>query len=322
MRWVHSTNDAIELRGRSGVGTPLLVGSLLLCWPLLAMLMAGFPSGERLVALLAVAALALGFVWLGWPKVRKVTLAPAKHSVIVNGRARSLSPDSYFRLVPAPAKPVAGPLRYGVLLEARDAAPVLVLSDDDPAQVLSDLIAIRKILPLTTYAGWGLGRDTVAWLASERAPSDDIALPSGEDDPVEPTRRRATTAISVGTAGALGLLVMEIRGRMSRGDVAIPLSLVLPALAVLILGVMVVAVRTFRPRLSIDREIACEWRLGGILLKRRGLDRSGILRADVVSPTGRSGRHLLLSTPGGYVALPCDRTEGVAAAARLMGAAR
>jgi len=323
MRWVQSTNDVIELRGRSGAGTPLLVGSLLLCWPLLATWMAGPPSGDRLVALLALTALSLAFIRLGWPKARKVRLVLTKRSLILNGRARSLSAQAYFRLVPAPPKPVAGPLRYGVFLEAPDAEPVLILSDDDPANVLADLIEIRKGLPLAAYAGWGLGRDAIVWLESGRAPRDDAPLPSGEDDPVEPTRRRATTAITVGTAGAVALLVMEIRGRMSHGDVAIPLSLVLPALAVLILCGIVVAVRTLRPRLSVGAEIATEWRLGGILLKRRGLDRRSVLTAHVVSPTGRSGRHLLVSTTGGvYVAFPCDRTDGIAAAARLTEAAR
>jgi len=40
--------------------------------------------------------------------------------------------------------------------------------------------------------------------------------------------------------------------------------------------------------------------------------------AEVVSPTGGGGRHLLMSTESGkFVAFPCERSEGESVATRL-----
>src|SRR5882672_10888079 len=224
MRVVHSTPDLIELRGRGSIGTPLIVGSVLMCWPILATVMAGtLPTGDRLLSTVLLVGIASGFIAFGRPKAQTIRIRPRARTVESERGTAVLGDDASLRLASAPAQPVSGPLRYGVTLEARGTLPLLVLTGRDPARVLADVVALRAHLPLPVRSGWGLSRNAIPWIGPS---AGDAVDPN--DDPVEPTRRRATTTLGVGTAGAAGLLLMEIYGRASRGDPMSAMSIVLP----------------------------------------------------------------------------------------------
>lgn len=317
MRLRTAKPDIIVLRGRRGVGTPLIVGCALLAWPLLAATVAGPPTGDRLLAALVLVALASLFIWFGWPRARDLRIRP-RERVLELGRRRAvmLPDDAAFRLVDAPAQPVAGPLRYGVALAWRGADPVLVLAGDDPAAVLRDLVRLRELLPLPVLAGWGLSHSALPWLSGV-TPAATPAL-AAKEDPVEPSRRRATTVMIAGTVGAAGLLAMEMHGRASRGDTAIPISIVLPAIGIAILAAITFVVASLRPHVSAGTALSFEWRLGALRLFPRSVDARIVRSADVVSPLGAGGRHLLLLTDSGdFVAFPCERREGETAAAQV-----
>jgi hypothetical protein len=319
MRLVTSTPDSVEIRGRGSVTTPLIIGCALLCWPVLATCMAGSaPTGDRLLATLVLLAVASTFIWFGAPKARVIRIQPRERRVRVRGGVPWEIPESaVFRLVAAPAQPVAGPLRYGVALEAAGKAPLLVLVGRDPARVLSDATRLRAVLPLPLVAGWGLSRATVPWLDASAAALE-AASTSPEDDPVEPTRRRAMTALGIGTAGAAALVLLEIHGRSSRGDIASPISLVLPALAICLLCVLTFVLGNLKSRILLGTELVFERRLGTVGFRSRSLPASSVESAAVVSPTGRGGRHLLVRTSGGeLVAFPCEQSEATRVAARL-----
>src|SRR5262249_41175730 len=144
MRVVQSTTDSIELRGRGSVGTPLIVGSALLCWPILATLMVGTPpTGDRLLATVVLVAVALTFIAFGLPKRRNIRIRPQARTVESERGTETLGADAALRLVPAPAQPVSGPLRYGVQLEGSGMHPLLLLTGRDPARVLTDVASLR-----------------------------------------------------------------------------------------------------------------------------------------------------------------------------------
>ena len=317
MRVVHSTPESIELRGRGSVGTPLLVGSVLLCWPIVATVMRGtMPVGDQLLSTVVLVGIAAVFIGFGRPKRRSIRLRPGARTVESERGTEPLGADASLRLVAAPAQPVAGPLRYGVVLEATGMRPLLLLTGRDPARVLADVATLRAHLPLPVRTGWGLSRNAIPWIGP--------SLGDGEasvqnDDPVEPTRRRATTALVVGTAAAAGLLLMEIHGRASHGDPMSAISIVLPALGILILCT-ITAVSAGSKRLeSAGSKLVWEWRVGALTLLRRSIDAPSVRRAELVSPSGLSGRHLLVHTTGGeFVAFACQRADGAAAAAKFL----
>ncbi|HEX4336797.1 MAG TPA: hypothetical protein VH062_12850 [Polyangiaceae bacterium] len=319
MRVAESTPESIELRGRGSVQTPLIVGSVLLCWPALAAVMAGSPpTGDRLLGAVVLAVSGSTLIWLGRPKSRAVSVDPRNRRIVAPDRAPwTISDGAVFHLVAAPSQPSSGPLRYGVALEDPGREPLLVLTGKDPARVLRDLVLLRASLRLPVLAGWGLSRRVIPWLDGD-APGYDEKRSAIDDDPVEPTRRRATTAVGVGTAGGAALLTMEIHGRASRGDNASPISLVLPALAVCVLAVLTVVLGSVKPRVSADPALVFEWRLGTLRLFPRTIPVASVASAAVVSPTGRAGRHLLMTTTdGAFEAFPCERSDGALAAERL-----
>jgi hypothetical protein len=318
MRLRASTPEVIELRGRKSVGTPLIVGCALMAWPFLALRIGeGPPTRDRILAALILVALASAFIALGWPRARIIRIRPRERTVqVVGARPSTIAADAAFRLLAAPAKPVAGPLRYGVALELRGTESLLALTGKEPASVLRDLLTIRERLPLPVLAGWGLSHDVLPWLTGS-TPGVPPAR-AREDDPIEPVRRRATTVMCVATAGAVGLLIMEIHGRASRGDTMSPISLILPALSICIMVAITFLVAALKPRLSAGDELSFAWRLGALRLFPRSIDATAVRSAEVVSPTGAGGRHLLLLTAkGDFVAFPCERTEGESAVARL-----
>jgi hypothetical protein len=323
MRVVRAAPDVIELRARGSVGTPLLVGSVMLCWPILALLLAPDPpTAERWLALAIVAALALVFIRAGWPRRRVIRMDPAARTVSIDGTPPvPFIADAALRLVAAPSQPVAGPMRYGVSLEGRGMFPLLVLAGDDPGKVLRDVMLIRAHLPLPVHVGWGLGPASLPWLARSRGGLDGSLGAWRKDDPVEPTRRRATTVLAVGSAAAAGLLFMEIHGRASRGDVASPISLVLPVLGVLVLVGITYVMATLKPHLSAASDLVCEWRIGSWPIARRSVHRAKVRSAEVVSPSGNAGRHLLLDVgDDGFLAFRCDKDEGTRVARLVTGA--
>jgi hypothetical protein len=232
-----------------------------------------------------------------------------------------LSDDAALRLVAAPAQPIAGPMRYGVTLETRGMLPLIVLAGEDPGKVLRDVARIRAQLPLPVHVGWGLRPGALPWLARGRGALDGSLGAWRKDDPVEPTRRRATTALGVGTAGAAGLLAVEIHGRASRGDVASPISLVLPALGVLLLLFLTYVMATLKPHLSAASALVCEWRVGSLPLARRSIERAKVRGAELVSPSGNTARHLLIDAGDeGFIAFRCDEDQGARVARLVTGA--
>lgn len=318
MRVVQSTTESIELRGRGSVGTPLIVGSVLLCWPILASLMVGAtPTGSRLLATVILVAVALTFIAFGLPKRRKIRIRPQARTVESERGTEALGADASLRLVSAPPQPVSGPLRYGIVLEGSGMHPLLLLTGRDPARVLTDVVALRARLPLPVRTGWGLSPNAIPWIGPSTGNSEP-AVPS--DDPVEPTRRRATAGLGVCTAGAAGLLLMEIHGRASNNDASV-ISIVLPALGILILCTLTFISAGSKRRVTAGSELVGEWRLGSFTLRRRSIDAASIRRAELVSPSGYSGRHLLVHTTGDqFVAFPCQSSDGAAAAAKFLPA--
>jgi hypothetical protein len=315
MRVVHSTPDLIELRGRGGVGTPLIVGSVLMCWPILATMMVGtLPTGDRLLSTVLLVGVASVFIAFGRPKRRTIRIHPRARTVESERGTAVLGDDASLRLTAAPAQPVAGPLRYGVMLEARGTLPLLVLTGRDPARVIADVVALRAQLPLPVRSGWGLSRNAIPWIGPSMADSEAVAT----DDPVEPTRRRATTTLGVGTAGAAGLLLMEIHGRASRGDPMSGMSIVLPALGILLLCALTFILASSKRRVSASAGLLWEWRIGTFTLQRRCIAAAAIRRAELVSPNGHAGRHLLVQTTNDeFVSFECQRADGAAAVAQL-----
>ena len=326
MRIVRAAPDLIETQARGGIGTPLLIGSVLLCWPLVSPFLAVGPANrDRWVAVSVVALIAIGLIVGGWPRRRVVALRPAARTVAVDGGPPiPLSEDAALRLVAAPAQPVSGPMRYGVALENRGMLPLVVLAGADPGKVLGDVARLREHMPLPVQVGWGLPAGSFPWLARTRGTLDGGGLGAWrKDDPVEPTRRRATTALGVGTVAAAALLLMEIRGRASRGDVASPISLVLPAVGILLLVLLTYVMGTLKPRVSAASELVGEWRVGSLPLLRRSVERTKIRRADLVSPSGNAGRHLLVDAgEDGFVAFRCEKDEGARVARIVTGGAR
>ena len=324
MRVASITPDRIEIRGRGGVHTPLIVGGVLFAWPFLASAMAGSPpTGDRLVAGLVVLALGAVLVWFGWPGRRVIRIERRERLLEARGGAPFVIPDgANLRLIAAPAQPVAGALRYGVALEAPGREPLLILVGKDPAVVLTDVVLLREKLSLPVLAGWGLSPDALPWLTASATARDPLRT-ALEDDPVEPTRRRATTALGVGTAGATALLALEISGRASRGDVASPISLLLPALGICLLATLTFVLGSLKPRVSAGAALSFEWRLGTLRLFTRSVAASSVESAEVVSPTGNAARHLLVSTTfGTFLAFPCDGTEGATVAAAISSEVR
>jgi hypothetical protein len=316
MRVVHSTADSIELRGRGSAGTPLIVGTMLMCWPILATVMVGtLPTGDRLLSTVLLVSVASLLIAFGRPRRHTIRLHPRARTVESERGTAPLGDDASLRLVAAPAQPVGGVLRYGVALEARGTLPLLVLTGLDPARVLEDVVALRAHLPLPVRTGWGLSRNAIPWLGPSSAETDASVR---TDDPVEPTRRRSTTALGVGSAAAAGLLLMEIHGRASRGDPMSVISIVLPALAVLLLGTLTFISASSKRRVSAGAALVWEWRLGVFTLQRRSVDAAAIRRAELVSPTGQGSRHLLVyTTTEKFMAFECPRSDGAAAIAKL-----
>ena len=316
MRVAHSTEESIELRGRGSVGTPLIVGSALLCWPILATLMVGTaPTGDRLLSTVVLVVVALTFIAFGLPKRRTIRIRPQARTVESERGIETLAADASLKLVPAPAQPVGGPLRYGVVLEGSGIQPLLLLTGRDPARVLADVATLRAHLPLPVHTGWGLSRNAISWIGPSPGNSDQAVR---SDDPVEPTRRRATAGLGVCTAGAAGLLLMEIHGRSSSGDPMSVTSIVLPALTVLMLCTLTFISATSKRRLSAGAALVWEWRLGAFTLQRRSIDAAAIRRAELVSPTGQGARHLLVQTTDArFLSFECQRSDGAAAVAKL-----
>ena len=318
MRLSSSSADEIQLRGRGRIGTPLIVGSVLLCWPILATCIADTPlTTDRSLASGILVLVAATFIRFGWPKARVIRLRPKESSVTVDGRrAWQIPTDAALRLGFAPAEPVAGPLRYAVVLEARGVEPLRLLSAEDPSRVLNDLVELRRWLPLPVLAGWGLSRDAIPWL--EGVTSMATPAEAAADDPVEPTRRRAATGLGIGTAGAASLLATEMHGRASRGDIPSTTSMVLPVLSVCLLAVLTFVIAVAKPRVSAGSDVSFEWRIGAFRLFPRVIPGSDVRSAEVVSPTGTGGRHLLVETRSrGFVAFPCHRREGRTVAERI-----
>jgi hypothetical protein len=193
--------------------------------------------------------------------------------------------------------------------------PLLLLTGRDPARILTDVAALRAHLPLPVRSGWGLSRNAIPWIEPGTSNTDPAVR---NDDPVEPTRRRATAGLGVCTAGAAGLLLMEIHGRSSRGDASFT-SIVLPVLGIVILCTLTFISASSKRRVTAGSELVAEWRLGAFTLRRRSIDAASIRRAELVSPSGYSGRHLLVYTTGDqFVAFACQRSDGAAAAARFL----
>jgi hypothetical protein len=71
-------------------------------------------------------------------------------------------------------------------------------------------------------------------------------------------------------------------------------------------------------KVSAGSELVWEWRLGAFTLRRRSIDAASIRRAELVSPSGHAGRHLLVHTTADqFVAFACQRSDGAAAAAKF-----
>src|SRR5260221_3161291 len=235
MRLVHSAPDLVELRGRDGIGAPLLVGSALLVPPTLAALAAATRmTHERMLVALALAAIATGLIRLGWPRLHQIRISPLERTVQVDRRPRvPLGADPLLHLVAAPAERAAGPQRYGAALEWRDGAPLLLLAADEPATVLRELAALRTVLPLRMSSGWGLPAQAPPWVDAVAKVGSGLPIARKSAPTERDARRRVTTTMVVGCVAVATLLAMEIRGRLSQGDMPSSISLVLPALGLL-----------------------------------------------------------------------------------------
>jgi hypothetical protein len=313
MRLVHTAPDLVELRGRRSIRGPLLVGGVLLFGPALATLLAAPPlTTSRVLVAAVIATIAAGLIGSGWPKLRQVRIDPRQRTIQVGSSVpAALGEGAWLQLGPAPAHAPTGPARYGVILERREASPVLLLASENPSIALRELSFLREALPLPVAAGWGLPADGVPWV--DRGGTS-AARAEGRGTPDEfvgqPARRRAATTLMVGAAAIATGIALHVSRRVAQGDAPHPVSLALPVLGIAALLAVAVAVGTEGARLSVGTALVCEERVWGLTYARYVVPRASIRRAHLVGPRGTDARHVLLDTTDGPVAFPCDTADG------------
>jgi hypothetical protein len=242
----------------------------------------------------------------GLPRTRRIRLLPTERVVTPNDARSGVSwgEDAELRLVAVPPGPSSGRARYGVCLDGVGGAPLLLLSSNDPADVLGDLRALRTSVSLPVIGGWGLPPGN-PW-ADRPAPASvkRSVLEDSDEDP--DSRRRIATTLLVGAGGVAALLAAEASRRVMHDETATVLSLALPFLPVILLLVVGNALATAESRLSLNPDLLEERRVFGVALRRRVIPRGNIRSACLVSPHGAAPRHLLVETDDHPVALPYE----------------
>jgi hypothetical protein len=313
MRLSVFTPGVFEFTGRGPVLSPLVVGCVLLVGPAALTLGAPGPlTSSRVLGAVIIGAIGVGLVFAGWPRARRVRIFPELAMVQVgNGAPSPIGSDAAFRLVDAAPERPTGPARYGVMLERRLEASVLLLASSHPDVVLRSLSLVRDVLGLRVRSGWGLSAADSAWLDLGSTPSVSTRPPAFAPDPPDPNaKRRVTTAMIASWAGVSGLIVLEITGRLRQGDDLYWVSVLLPVIAVTVFGAVTLVVATGKRRLALGGELACERFVCGVRYRRQAVARTRIRRAALVSPDGNAPRDLLVQTDEGLVSFPCEAQEG------------
>jgi hypothetical protein len=253
------------------------------------------------VTALLIGAVGLAFIVGSWPRRVKVRVDTQARVVLEGDAHTAFTEAATFHLIPiAPRTPGGRPV-YGVTLHPRDGdAHCVLIATTDPGEALADLTRVQAYLRLPVCGGWGLP-SSAPWVDTVSGPR-----PSGPDTVAEERagRRRASTAMLVGSVAiALGI-ARTVQGRIATGQYPAALSIVLPALGVTAMFVLAVALATSETTLHFDGELVSERRLFGRSLARRTVKRGAIRAAYLVSPDGNAPRHLLIDTDDGPRSFP------------------
>lgn len=324
MRLVNSAPDCIELRGRDAVRSPVWVGLGLLLGPtLLSLLGPAAFTPLHVAGATTLLALSTGLIALGWPRLRWVRIRPAegsegagRHGTIATSEddgERPLGEELTVRLIAVPTEGSSGNALYGVGLALSEnqadgslrtpSSMVLLIARQDPSDTLADLAVLKSRLPLRVVGGWGLPSSS-PWTDAPAPESSGSPRPAPWDD--RATRRPVAMALVMGAVTIGGAMVMEIEGRLDLGDTAAPLSIVLPLLALSLLGVVTLALVTHGVRIVLGQELSCEQRIFGVAYSARHVKKTEVRGAYPVSPSGHHARHVLFDTAAGAVAFACD----------------
>jgi hypothetical protein len=99
------------------------------------------------------------------------------------------------------------------------------------------------------------------------------------------------------------IAIFQIAVRLSRGDQPTAMDLTLPLLLVAIIEAIGLAVLTKVLRLSINGFLSLEWRVFGLVHKRRAVAKNAVRAVYVVGPHAFPPTHVLLDTAQGAFAI-------------------
>ncbi|HLV66286.1 MAG TPA: hypothetical protein VKY73_10765 [Polyangiaceae bacterium] len=198
--------------------------------------------------------------------------------------------------------------RYRVVLD-QGTSRVLLLDHGDPARALSELQEIVRATRATVRPGWGL---TAEDLEPDGAPEEVALQPLELTAPCAPGQVRAGIAAC---GGALFVLLMFLSALRTGFEVHVhALSIVLPALSVLVVAAVGILVLGVRRRVTITpRGLRVERLVFGHATLELELSRAELVSACATAP-GTRACHVLLTTRSGPRSIALGDEAAVAVA--------
>jgi hypothetical protein len=290
------------------LGPAVWSGCIMFCLALIPVISAPGLTVLRLLTMVVLALAAGALIQLGLPK-KTVVFGSLASLAQGTRRARELALSGTTE---------AEPPLYRAELVFDDGARVVILEGDEPARVLAgaELVSERLALPLSL--AWGLERlSPTELLPSSRASGKGSDPAKRATLAVYPAQQRVAYA-TFGGAIFIALVTVALALEPPRAARTLTsLSLILPAITVVIGLVLGIVFQTLEARLELrDGVLARRYCLAGVRFgKPRELCRN-VTALFAVAPDGGPTRHLLVRTEQGLESVFAGNSSAVA----LLGA--
>jgi hypothetical protein len=202
------------------------------------------------------------------------------------------------------------PPRYQAALVFHDGARVVILENDEPAQVFEQAEAVSRKLGLALELGWGLENGGAAFApGSMRRVASETAR--GSADPavvaVFPAQQRVANA-ALGGAAFIALMTLWLAFEPPRrGAELTGISLILPALSVLLALAFGFLFHALKARLELrGGTLERRFFVANFALGAARVVASDVLSVVPVAPDGTTARHLLVRTRHGFDSVYAD----------------
>lgn len=314
-----ATPDRIDFHRKVAVRSPVLVGVALVALAFVPLIAPGAIDELRVLASLLLGGAGVALVRATRSRIERFHLdlrghrlvGPALDCSTDGARAIALAGSGLAQLHPAAL--------YRAELCLADGRREPLLENQDPARLLRDLSVVLEHLELPVEAGWGLPENATPWRpAPARAapPPDPPRRHIDVHAPTSPYQRIAgitTLGGGVFTLVAMGLMMTA---RVERGESLSLLSVVLPALTVVLVLLVGALVLTRRTTVAGNGSLCVQRRALGFRVGQLEIPFERIRHAWAVGPDA-TVRHVLLQLDDGPVAFACASDEAARCAGQI-----